>query len=124
MSALPAVRFEQRPSHAALERSAFVPLRRLRVYVERTGNGKNCERQAALSAARVSRVTMAILPEPCVKCGHIFGKLRHIERQSLIEVLHFVCGACLTPALDMQPTTTHSPSNAESRSDVAGCEDK
>ena len=123
MPALSTVRVDERTAHAAVERSAPVPLRSMRVLVERTGDGENHQRSPALSAARVSRVAMAILPEPCVKCGHIFGRLRHIERQSLIEVLHFVCSACLTPALDVQPTTAHS-SSAESRSDVAGCDDK
>ena len=48
---------------------------------------------------------MAILPEPCVKCGHPFGDLLRIERHSTVDVLHFVCRSCFTPALDVQPAS-------------------
>jgi hypothetical protein len=48
---------------------------------------------------------MTILPEPCVRCGCELGDLRQVEHHRTVDVLHFNCRICRTPALDMRPTT-------------------
>ena len=49
---------------------------------------------------------MTILPEPCVHCGGELGDLWRVEHHSTVDVLHFVCRACFTPALDVQSAAT------------------
>ena len=78
---------------------------RVRMFVERSAIAETDEgSQKSAAHGGVGVVQMTMLPEPCVTCGCELGELWQVEHHPTVDVLHFLCRTCFTPALDVRST--------------------